>query len=180
MSVTYVFLVGFFIDCSSSNIAKPSDEYSVIKQISFLDKRIAIAAAAAAAEDEEVSNDSEYIEFGSSSTTHHHQHQHNHQHQQQAAYHNNSNPSTSLDAEEISIEQPLPLNTMDSILSVAIKAEFNAFGVLGRPHCGIQNSRELNNAERAKLSELLSASQALNAPIDAENPIKVSVSSSYS
>lgn len=66
---------------------------------------------------------------------------------------------------------PLPLNTMDSILSVAIAAEFNAFGMLGAS----MNSKELNKAEQAKLNELLLASQALHAPVDAERPVKETV-----
>ncbi|CAG7838579.1 unnamed protein product [Allacma fusca] len=71
---------------------------------------------------------------------------------------------------------PLPFNTMDSILSVAIKAEFNAFGVLNggqEPHQAVQ-SRLLNKAEQNKLNELLLASQALATPVDAEGPVKVS------
>jgi len=70
---------------------------------------------------------------------------------------------------------PLPLNTMDSILSVAITAEFNGSGVLGRS--SIPRSKDLNKAERCKLSELLSACQALNTPVDAEGPIKGSETS---
>lgn len=66
---------------------------------------------------------------------------------------------------------PLPLNTMDSILSVAISAEFNAFGVLG--HTQSHSSKDFNKAERAKLNELFFAGQALNAPVDADGPIKI-------
>jgi len=78
---------------------------------------------------------------------------------------------------------PLPLNTMDSILSVAISAEFNAFGGLGNMQGGGRNShnhhsyngnsKELNKAEKAKLSELFYASEALNAPVDQDGPVKV-------
>lgn len=70
-------------------------------------------------------------------------------------------------------ERMPPLNTIDSILSIAIAAEFNAFGMLG----GNTTSKELNKAEQAKLNELLLASQALNAPVDAERPIKETESS---
>jgi hypothetical protein len=75
---------------------------------------------------------------------------------------------------------PLPLNTMDSILSVAISAEFNAFGGVGshirshsHNHSNSRPSKELNKMEKAKLNELFYASQALNAPVDQDGPIKV-------
>lgn len=94
---------------------------------------------------------------------------------------------------------PLPLNTMESILSVAISAEFNALGFnegsnnddynthhspdptatqessCGRGNLAL-NSRSLNKAEKAKLSELFFASEALNAPVDLDGPIKIVIS----
>ncbi|XP_035713291.1 nuclear hormone receptor HR96 isoform X2 [Folsomia candida] len=90
---------------------------------------------------------------------------------------------------------PLPLNTMESILSVAISAEFNA-GLLSEDNClgdddmsgghqqqhshssaaAMHNSRTLNKAEKAKLSELFFASEALNAPVDLDGPIKIGTS----
>ena len=74
---------------------------------------------------------------------------------------------------------PLPLNTMDSIVSVAIKAEFSSVGALVCRGVSSSQSRLLNKAEQNKLDELLLASQALNAPVDAEGLVKVSVSNFY-
>jgi len=76
------------------------------------------------------------------------------------------------DAENVTykLEQPppLPLNTMDSILSVAITAEYNACARLGSSP--ISQSSQLNKAEQDKLNELLMASQALHTPVDEEAP----------
>ena len=80
------------------------------------------------------------------------------------------------DVEE-EIPTPLPLNTMDSIMSVAITAEFNSSDMMRNAQESL--SSNLNRAERAKLRELLMASQALMAPVDEEGPIKVSVSWLY-
>jgi len=70
-----------------------------------------------------------------------------------------SNPYRPQHEAEDDIPPPLPLNTMDSIVSVAIRAEFNSFGML----CKHQESmsKDLNGAEIAKLQELLMACEAL-------------------
>ncbi|XP_012260110.2 uncharacterized protein LOC105688403 isoform X2 [Athalia rosae] len=57
---------------------------------------------------------------------------------------------------------PIVVNSIESILYEAIKLEFSACSALG----GNQNSRELNDAERAKLNELIVANKALLAPLD--------------
>lgn len=57
---------------------------------------------------------------------------------------------------------PIAANSIESILCEAIKLEFSAYSTLG----GNQNSRELNDAERAKLNELIVANKALLAPLD--------------
>ncbi|XP_053598355.1 nuclear hormone receptor HR96 [Microplitis demolitor] len=57
---------------------------------------------------------------------------------------------------------PIAVNSIESILCEAIKLEFSAYSALG----GNQNSRELNDAERAKLNELIVANKALLAPLD--------------
>lgn len=51
---------------------------------------------------------------------------------------------------------------MESILSEAIKLEYEAYSSLN-PRI---NSRELNDAERAKLNELIVANKALLAPLE--------------
>ncbi|XP_012061541.1 PREDICTED: nuclear hormone receptor HR96 [Atta cephalotes] len=53
-------------------------------------------------------------------------------------------------------------NSIESILCEAIKLEYSAFSSFG----GNQSSRELNDAERAKLNELIVANKALLAPLD--------------
>ncbi|XP_069690070.1 nuclear hormone receptor HR96 isoform X2 [Periplaneta americana] len=53
--------------------------------------------------------------------------------------------------------------SMESILSAAIKLEFQAYSSIAKSH---QNSRELNDAERAKLNELIVANKALHEPLD--------------
>jgi nuclear receptor subfamily 1 group I len=58
---------------------------------------------------------------------------------------------------------PLAPNSIESILSEAIKLEFEAYSSLAKSH---QNSRELNDAERAKLNELIVANKALHEPLD--------------
>lgn len=72
---------------------------------------------------------------------------------------------------------PLPLNTTDSILSVAIRAEFNSFGMTATPQESM--NKELTVAEIAKLQELMMACEALGDPVDQEGPIKLSVSRCY-
>jgi nuclear receptor subfamily 1 group I len=58
---------------------------------------------------------------------------------------------------------PVAPNSIESILSEAIKLEFEAYSSLAKLH---QNSRELNDAERAKLNELIVANKALHEPLD--------------
>ncbi|XP_066586743.1 nuclear hormone receptor HR96 [Prorops nasuta] len=57
---------------------------------------------------------------------------------------------------------PIAANSIESILCEAIKLEFSAYSALGGNH----SSRELNDAERAKLNELIVANKALLAPLD--------------
>ncbi|XP_034255825.1 nuclear hormone receptor HR96 isoform X2 [Thrips palmi] len=62
-------------------------------------------------------------------------------------------------------------NSFDAILSEAIKLEFSAYSprTLSVPHLhadGFPLSRELNDAERAKLNELIVANKALLAPLE--------------
>ncbi|XP_011871652.1 PREDICTED: uncharacterized protein LOC105564116 [Vollenhovia emeryi] len=57
---------------------------------------------------------------------------------------------------------PIAVNSIESILCEAIKLEYSAFSSFG----GNQSSRELNDAERAKLNELIVANKALLAPLD--------------
>ncbi|KAL6445836.1 hypothetical protein ACFW04_000921 [Cataglyphis niger] len=57
---------------------------------------------------------------------------------------------------------PIAANSIESILCEAIKLEYSAFSSLG----GNQSSRDLNDAERAKLNELIVANKALLAPLD--------------
>lgn len=56
---------------------------------------------------------------------------------------------------------PIAANSIESILCEAIKLEYSAFSSFGN-----QSSRELNDAERAKLNELIVANKALLAPLD--------------
>lgn len=58
---------------------------------------------------------------------------------------------------------PIEANSIESILCEAIKLEFEAYSSLGPSH---NNSRELNDAERAKLNELIVANKALMTPVD--------------
>jgi hypothetical protein len=58
---------------------------------------------------------------------------------------------------------PIAPNSIESILSEAIKLEFEAYSSLAKSH---QNSRELNDAERAKLNELIVANKSLHEPLD--------------
>lgn len=58
---------------------------------------------------------------------------------------------------------PIAPNSIESILSEAIKLEFEAYSSLAKSH---QNSRKLNDAERAKLNELIVANEALHEPLD--------------
>ncbi|XP_058792528.1 uncharacterized protein LOC131664991 isoform X2 [Phymastichus coffea] len=57
---------------------------------------------------------------------------------------------------------PITANSIESILCEAIKLEFSAYSSFGGSHY----SRELNDAERAKLNELIVANKALLAPLD--------------
>ncbi|KAK0183074.1 hypothetical protein PV327_001146 [Microctonus hyperodae] len=59
---------------------------------------------------------------------------------------------------------PIAVNSIESILCQAIKLEFSAYSTPG----GNQNNRQLNDAERAKLNELIVANKALLAPLDDE------------
>lgn len=53
-------------------------------------------------------------------------------------------------------------NSIDSILSEAIKLEYEAYSSMNSR----ASSRELNDAERAKLNELIVANKALLAPLE--------------
>lgn len=57
---------------------------------------------------------------------------------------------------------PIAVNSIESILCEAIKLEFSAYSALG----GMETRKELNDAERAKLNELIVANKALLAPLD--------------
>ncbi|XP_054004294.1 nuclear hormone receptor HR96 [Hylaeus anthracinus] len=57
---------------------------------------------------------------------------------------------------------PIVANSIESILCEAIKLEFSAYSALG----GMESRKELNDAERAKLNELIVANKALLAPLD--------------
>ncbi|RZC34582.1 nuclear hormone receptor HR96, partial [Asbolus verrucosus] len=65
------------------------------------------------------------------------------------------------DVHRVSIEP----NSIESILCEAIKLEFEAYSSIAQCH---SNSRELNDAERAKLNELIVANKALLTPLDDE------------
>lgn len=54
---------------------------------------------------------------------------------------------------------------IESILVEAIKLEYEAYTSIAQ--C-LSHSRELNDAERAKLNELIVANKALSTPVDAE------------
>lgn len=54
------------------------------------------------------------------------------------------------------------VDSIESILSEAIKLEFEAYGARSAGN----TSRQLNEAERAKLNELIIANKALLAPLD--------------
>lgn len=56
-----------------------------------------------------------------------------------------------------------PPNPMESILSEAIKLEYATYSSISQ---GSSQSRDLNEAERAKLSELVSANKALLTPVE--------------
>lgn len=58
---------------------------------------------------------------------------------------------------------PVEPNSIESILCEAIKLEFGAFSSLAQFN---SSNRELNDAERAKLNELIVANKALCAPLD--------------
>lgn len=58
---------------------------------------------------------------------------------------------------------PVEPNSIESILCEAIKLEFEAYTSLSQIN---SSSRELNDAERAKLNELIVANKALLAPLD--------------
>jgi nuclear receptor subfamily 1 group I len=61
------------------------------------------------------------------------------------------------------------LETVNSVLSVAIRAEFSAASLIGMNH----NQTELNDAERAKIYELVVANEAMKSPIDVDASHKV-------
>lgn len=54
-------------------------------------------------------------------------------------------------------------SSIETILCEAIKLEYEAFSSISQSN---SNSRELNDAERAKLNELIVANKALLAPVD--------------
>ncbi|XP_060529883.1 nuclear hormone receptor HR96 [Cylas formicarius] len=56
-----------------------------------------------------------------------------------------------------------PGNSIESILCEAIKLEYEAYSSIAQSH---PHSRELNDAERAKLNELIVANKALLTPVD--------------
>ncbi|XP_031351360.1 nuclear hormone receptor HR96 isoform X1 [Photinus pyralis] len=58
---------------------------------------------------------------------------------------------------------PIEANSIESILCEAIKLEFEAYTSISQCQ---SNSRELNDAERAKLNELIVANKALLTPLD--------------
>lgn len=58
---------------------------------------------------------------------------------------------------------PIEANSIESILCEAIKLEYEAYSSLAQSH---SSSRELNDAERAKLNELIVANKALLTPVD--------------
>lgn len=59
---------------------------------------------------------------------------------------------------------PIEPNSIESILCEAIKLEFEAYTTIAPTHTS--SSRELNDAERAKLNELIVANKALLQPVD--------------
>ncbi|KAJ8983998.1 hypothetical protein NQ317_006851 [Molorchus minor] len=66
------------------------------------------------------------------------------------------------DVHRMNSVEPSPI---ESILCEAIKLEFEAFSSIAQYN---SNSRELNDAERAKLNELIVANKALLSPVDEE------------
>lgn len=60
---------------------------------------------------------------------------------------------------------PIEANSIESILCEAIKLEFEAYSSINHCH---SSSRELNDAERAKLNELIVANKALLTPLDVD------------
>uniref|UniRef100_A0A1L8DIG6 Putative nuclear receptor nhr-48 n=1 Tax=Nyssomyia neivai TaxID=330878 RepID=A0A1L8DIG6_9DIPT len=60
-------------------------------------------------------------------------------------------------------KMPILPNSIESVLCEAIKLEYEGCSSMGQ---GGTNSRELNDAERAKLNELIVANKALYAPVD--------------
>lgn len=60
---------------------------------------------------------------------------------------------------------PIEVNSIESILCEAIKLEYEAYSSIAPCH---GTSRELNDAERAKLNELIVANKALLTPVDAD------------
>lgn len=58
---------------------------------------------------------------------------------------------------------PIEANSIESILCEAIKLEYEAYSSIAQCH---SSSRELNDAERAKLNELIVANKALHTPLD--------------
>lgn len=58
---------------------------------------------------------------------------------------------------------PIEANSIESILCEAIKLEYEAYTSMGTYQ---STSRDLNDAERAKLNELIVANKALLTPVD--------------
>ncbi|KAJ3639386.1 hypothetical protein Zmor_002747 [Zophobas morio] len=78
-----------------------------------------------------------------------------------------SNTDGAKDNDKVSITCRVSIepNSIESILCEAIKLEYEAYSSIAQCH---SNSRELNDAERAKLNELIVANKALVTPLDDE------------
>ncbi|XP_018564592.1 nuclear hormone receptor HR96 isoform X2 [Anoplophora glabripennis] len=79
-------------------------------------------------------------------------------------------PTATIDVTKDVVNDVQRVNSLDpspieSILCEAIKLEYEAFSAIAQSH---SNSRELNDAERAKLNELIVANKALLPPVDDE------------
>lgn len=60
-------------------------------------------------------------------------------------------------------DRPIPPNSIESVLCEAIKLEYETYNSLPQ---SVGDNRELNEAEKAKLNELLQANKALYYPVD--------------
>lgn len=85
----------------------------------------------------------------------------------------------------ISLPEGLNINkeTMDSILNMAIRAEYNVVTDLVRgndagPLSPVRD-RSLNDMEAAKLQELVVANKALLAPLTEDGPVNVILSKTF-